>query len=210
MDLRSGNFIGGGPEFALMHAAAAQLGRFYNLPVYVSSGLTDSKTPDEQSGYEKGLTGLAAALAGGNYIHHSAGFLESMMTVAYGQYVIDNDINGAIMRMVRGIEVTDETLSLKVIDQVCRGGKEHYLGTRQSLNLSFTEYFYPHIANRQRRGEWLKSGSPSIWDRARRKAKELLSMHKPTSIPAYIDDLIRKRFEIVLPPELTSVERQDS
>jgi trimethylamine--corrinoid protein Co-methyltransferase len=209
MDLRSGNFIGGAPEFALMHAASAQLGQFYNLPVYISSGLTDSKTTDEQAGYEKGLTGLAAALAGGNYIHHSAGFLDSMMTVAYGQFVIDNDINGAIMRMVRGIEVTDESLSLDVIDQVCRGGKEHYLATRQSLDLSYTEYFYPHIANRQRRGEWVKSGSPNLWDQARYKAKEILSIHKPMPIPAYIDDLIRKRFEILLPLELTSVEHQD-
>ena len=120
-DLRTGNYVGGSPEFAMMHAAAAQLGQFYNLPVYNSSGLTDSKMPDVQAGYEKGMTSLAAALAGSNYIHHSAGLLESMMTVAYEQYVIDDDINGAVMRMVRGIEVTDETLSLDVIDEVCRG-----------------------------------------------------------------------------------------
>jgi trimethylamine--corrinoid protein Co-methyltransferase len=121
-----------------MHAASAQLGQFYNLPVYNSSGLTDSKVPDIQAGYEKGLTGLAAALAGANYIHHSAGFLESLLTIAYEQYVIDDDINGAIMRMVRGIEVTDETLSVDVIEQVCRGGGR-YLGTQQSLALMNTE-----------------------------------------------------------------------
>jgi len=62
-DLRTGNFVGGATEFALMNAAAAQLGQFYNLPVYNSSGLTDSKVPDIQSGYEKGITSLAAALA---------------------------------------------------------------------------------------------------------------------------------------------------
>ena len=80
------------------------------MPVYNSAGLSDAKIPDVQAGYEKGITGLAAALAGANYIHHSAGLLESMLSVAYEQYVIDDDINGSVMRMVRGIEVTDETL----------------------------------------------------------------------------------------------------
>lgn len=50
-----------------MNAAVAQMGQFYNLPVYNSSGLTDSKIPDAQAGYEKGITGLAAALAGELY-----------------------------------------------------------------------------------------------------------------------------------------------
>src|SRR3546814_15472943 len=70
---------------------------------------------------------LAAALAGSNYIHHSAGFLESLLTVAYEQYVIDNDVNGSIMRMLKGIEVTEESLSLDVIDDVCKG-PGHFLG----------------------------------------------------------------------------------
>ena len=96
-DLRTGNFIGGAAEFALMNSAICQLGQFYNIPVYNSSGLSDSKLPDIQAGYEKGLTGLAVALAGANYVHHSAGFLESLLTIAYEQYVIDNDINGSIM-----------------------------------------------------------------------------------------------------------------
>lgn len=202
-DLRTGNYVGGSPEFAMMHAAAAQLGQFYNLPVYNSSGLTDSKIPDVQAGYEKGMTSLAAALAGSNYIHHSAGLLESMMTVAYEQYVIDDDINGAVMRMVRGIEVNDETLSLDVIDAVCRGrGGEpaagHYLGTAQSLALMHTEYYYPHTGDRQRRGDWEEAGSQSMWERARRRARAILSSHQPDPIPAQIDAAIRERFPIVL------------
>jgi len=201
-DLRTGNFVGGATEFALMNAAAAQLGQFYNLPVYNSSGLTDSKVPDIQSGYEKGITGLAAALTGANYIHHSAGFLESMLTVAYEQYVIDDDINGSVMRAVRGIEVTDETLSVDIIDQVCRGGDGHYLGTAQSLELMQTEYYYPHTGDRQRRDDWLAAGAQDMWSRARQKAGQILATHRPEPIPPAVDAAIRARFEILLPPEL--------
>jgi trimethylamine--corrinoid protein Co-methyltransferase len=204
-DLRTGNFTGGSAEFGMMNAAVAQLGQFYNLPVYNSSGLTDSKVPDAQAGYEKGITGLAAALAGSNYIHHTAGFLESMLTVAYEQYVIDDDINGSIMRAVRGIEVTDETLSVELIDQVARG-KGYYLGTQQSRKLMGTEYFYPHSSDRRRRDEWENDGCLDIRQRARLKAKEILNTHKPKPIPPEIDSAIRRRFEILLSPELANQE----
>jgi trimethylamine--corrinoid protein Co-methyltransferase len=154
--------------------------------------------PDVQAGYEKGITGLAAALAGSNFIHHSAGFLESMLTVAYEQYVIDDDINGAIMRAVRGIEVTNETLSVDIIDQVCRG-EGHFLGTQQSLELMNSEYFYPHVSDRQRRDNWEENGSQDMRELARARAREILGSHKPRPIPPEIDAAIRERFEILLP-----------
>lgn len=200
-DLRTGSFVGGAAEFALMNAAVAQLGQFYHIPVYNSSGLADSKIPDVQAGYEKGITGLAAALAGANYIHHSAGFLESMLTVAYEQYVIDDDINGAIMRAVRGIEVTEETLSVEVIDQVCRG-EGHYLSSPQSLQLMQTEYYYPHTSDRQRRDDWEAAGGLDMRQRARQRAQQLLQTHRPQPIPAEAEAAIRERFEILLSPKL--------
>jgi trimethylamine--corrinoid protein Co-methyltransferase len=202
-DLRTGNFVGGSVEYGLMNAAAAQMGQFYNLPVYNSSGLTESKLPDNQAGYEKGLTGFAAALAGSNYIHHSAGFLESMMTVAFEQYVIDDDINGSIMRAVRGIEVTEDTLSVDLIDQVANG-KGHYLSTPQSLELMRTEYYYPHTGDRQIRSAWESDGGLDMRQRARLKAREILGTHKPKPIPLEADRAIREQFEILLPPELAN------
>jgi trimethylamine--corrinoid protein Co-methyltransferase len=198
-DMRTGNFVGGAPEFALMNAAAAQLAQFYNIPIYNSSGLSDSKLPDVQAGFEKGYTSAAAALAGSNFIHHSAGLLESMLTVAYEQYVIDDDINGNIMRMVRGIEVTDQTLSIDVINEVCRGAG-HFLGMEQSLNLMSTEYYYPHTADRDRRGEWEERGALDMRERARRRARDILATHHPAPIDPAVDRAIRDKFRIVLPP----------
>ncbi|MEJ2597630.1 MAG: trimethylamine methyltransferase family protein [Anaerolineales bacterium] len=206
-DLRTGNYVGGSAEFGLMNAAAAQLSQFYDLPIYNSSGLTDSKIPDAQAGYEKGITGTLAALAGSNYIHHSAGFLESMLTVAYEQYVIDDDINGSIMRAVRGIEVNDESLSVELIDEVCRGAG-HYLGTQQSLERLYSEYYYPHEGDRQRRQGWEDSGSLDERERARRKARRILQEHRPVPIPAEVDAAIRSKFNILLPEDLANVEKE--
>ncbi len=207
-DLRTGNFVGGAPEFALMHAASTQLAHHYGVPIYNSSAISDSKLPDVQAGYEKGITSAAAALAGSNFIHHSAGLLESMLTVAYEQYVIDDDINGSIMRMVRGIEVTDESLSVELIDQVCRG-EGHYLGTQQSLELMQTEYYYPHTGDRSRRDDWELAGGHDMRERARQRARQILDSHVPHPFDVAVDEAIRGRFEIVLPPELSGAASKE-
>jgi trimethylamine--corrinoid protein Co-methyltransferase len=199
-DLRTGSFTGGSPEFALMNAAAAQLAHHLGPPVYNSSGLSDSKVPDIQAGYEKGLSSVTAALAGANYIHHSAGFLESMLAVAYEQYVIDDEINGAVMRMVRGIEVTDDTLAVDVIHEVCTG-EGHFLGHAQTLSLMNAEYLYPHTADRRTRGDWEEAGALDMRERARRRARELLASQWPTHLAPDVDKQIRAEFDIRLPPE---------
>ncbi|MBX2856888.1 MAG: trimethylamine methyltransferase family protein [Rhodobacteraceae bacterium] len=199
-DLRSGAFTGGSAEFALLHAACAQIAQHLKLPIYNSSGIADSKLGDAQAGFEKGLTTTAAALAGSNYVHHSAGFLESLLTVAYEQFVIDNDINGAAMRLVRGIEVTDETLSLDVIEDVARG-PNHFLGHPQTLALMQSEYLYPALFDRRPRDDWQAAGGLSLRYAAKERAREILESHWPDAIAPDLDAEIRQRFDIRLPRE---------
>jgi trimethylamine---corrinoid protein Co-methyltransferase len=202
-DLRTGNMIGGSAELALMNAAAAQVCHFYGLPIYNSCGITESKLPDVQAGFEKGLTTAVTALAGAQYNHHSAGMLESLLTVAYEQYVIDDDINGQVMRLVRGLEVTDESLSVDVIDEVCRG-EGHYLGHAQTLVLMNSEYHYPHTADRRARADWEAAGALDMRAVARQKAREVLQSHYPPVIPAEIDARLRQEFPILLPQKVIS------
>ncbi len=52
-DLRTGSFSGGSGEQALLAAAAVQMANFYDLPSSVGAGMTDSKIPDAQYGYER-------------------------------------------------------------------------------------------------------------------------------------------------------------
>jgi len=200
-DLLTGSFTGGSPEFALMNAAAAQICQYLRLPVYNSSGLTDSKIPDVQTGYEKGISSVTAALAGANYIHHSAGMLESMLTVAYEQFVIDDDINGAVMRMVRGIEVNDKTLSVDVIHQIC-SGEGHFWGHPQTLELMKHEYYYAHTGDRRTRADWESAGAQDMCARAQARACKLLETQWPQHISAELDARIRAEFDILLPRRL--------
>ncbi len=196
-DLRTGSFTGGGGEQAVLAAAAAQIGGFYGLPTAVGAGMSDAKWPDAQMGYEKGMTVAMAALAGGQTAE-VCGMMASLMGCSFEAMVIDNDMLGCLQRTLKGIEVTDETLSFEVIRDVVHG-PGHFLGHPQTLALMQAEYLYPEVADRRSQGEWEEAGSPDILVAARARAREILSSHYPGYIDPATDAKIRERFEILLP-----------
>ncbi len=199
-DLRTGAFSGGGGEEAVLNAASAQIANFYGLPSGVAAGMSDSKLPDNQAGYEKGMTTVLAGQAGANLIYESAGMLASLLGCSFEAMVIDNDMLGAVLRSVRGIEVTDETLSYEVIAEAVRG-PGHYLGSAQTLALMETEYVYPEVGDRTAPGAWAEAGATDVRERARTRAREILSRHYPVYIEPAVDERIRARLPIKLPAE---------
>ena len=198
-DLRTGAMSGGSGEQALLMAACAQMGQFYDLPTGVPAGMTDSKLPDAQSGYEKGYTEALLALTGCNMIYEAAGMHASLLGFSLESLVIDNDMIGSVLRTVRGIEVTDESLSLETMRSVCVEGPGHFLGHEQTLGLMQSEYVYPEVGDRASPKEWLEQGSTDVVQRASRRVKEILAEHYPRHIDAALDSEIRRGFDIKLP-----------
>jgi trimethylamine--corrinoid protein Co-methyltransferase len=157
---------GGGGESALANAAAAQLLHCLDMPATVSAGMTDSKIEDVQAGYEKGYSITLAAQAGADMINLSVGMLGSIMVASAESLLIDNDMCGAILRTVRGIDVSDELLDLDSIERVVCG-EGHFLGEAQTRQLMKTEYVYPELGDRQSVADWLdgvacKSGNAHV------------------------------------------------
>ncbi len=198
-DLRTGAFSGGGGEEAVLNAASAQLTNFYDLPSGVAAGMSDSKLPDNQAGYEKGITTVLAGLAGANMVFESAGMLASLIGCSFEAVVIDNDMLGSVQRVVRGIEVNDETMSYEVLQQVCCEGPGHFLGHDQTLRIMETEYLYPEVADRSTPDEWEEKGAMDIRERAAQRVSALLSSHYPEYIDPKVDEALRKRYPILLP-----------
>ena len=197
VDLRTGAFAGGSAEVAVLMAAVGQIGRFYDLPTTVAASMSDAKMPDAQMGYEKGITSVVAGLAGANRVMEAAGMTASLMGVSYEALVIDNDMLGMAQRVVRGIEVTDETLSVEAIKAAVRG-EGHFLGASDTLRSMETEYVYPALADRSPVGLWTVTGSMTMEERARARAAELLATHHVEGISARADGAIRARFPIRL------------
>jgi trimethylamine--corrinoid protein Co-methyltransferase len=125
----------------------------------------------------------------------------SLLGFCFESCVIDNDMLGSIMRTVRGIEVTDESLSVETVRQVCYDGPGHFLGHPQTLELMEKDYVYPDVGDRSSPKEWAEQGSTHVIQRARRRTKEILSSHYPDHIDRALDAKIRERFPIRLPRE---------
>jgi trimethylamine--corrinoid protein Co-methyltransferase len=198
-DLRTGGFTGGSGEEALLMAASAQIANHYGLVSSVASGMTDAKTMDAQAGYEKGITVTASALAGGNLVSAYPGIVGSLMGQSFEGMVIDNDLIGNTQRLLRGIEVNDETLSYEVIATAVRG-PGHFLGSDQTLQLMRSEFHYPDIADRSTPGAWEEEGHRTIYERARERVETIMSTHYPQYLDPAVDARIRERFPIRLDP----------
>ena len=197
-DLRTGAMSGGSGEQALLSAACAQMAGFYDLPNSVPAGMTDSKLPDAQSGGEKGYTISLAAHAGATMIHECAGMQGSLMGTALESYVLDNDLLGAILRTVKGVEVSEDTLDFDIIRDVVLGAG-HFLGHPQTFARMKTDYLYPEIADRRSIGEWQDAGAPDARAVTRDRVRRILAEHYPRHIGDDVDSRLRERYNIVLP-----------
>ena len=206
-DLRTGAFSGGGGEQALLSSAQSQMMRYYKLPTGVPAGMTDAKLPDNQAGYEKALTVLMAAQAGPDFVYESVGMMASLLGFSLEAMTIDDEMITNIRRILRGIHVTDDTLSLDVIDDVARG-PGHFLGNAQTLAMMESEYVYPELADRDSPDNWHEKGSMDIWRRACERVFDILNAPHPDHITDENDDVVRARFPIRLP--LSSVGRDNS
>jgi trimethylamine---corrinoid protein Co-methyltransferase len=200
-DLRTGAMSGGSGEQAVLMAACAQMGRHLGLPTGVAAGMADAKLPDIQSGYEKAYTNMLAAQAGANLVYESAGMQASLLGCCFESFVVDNDILGAILRTVRGIEVTPATLSVDTIRGVCVDGPSHYLGDSQTLEMMETEYLYPAISDRTSPKEWIEQGKPDALGRATAKLHEIMRDSFASKLDGELDAQLRERYPIHLPTE---------
>tara|TARA_R110002096_G_scaffold22170_11_gene71629 strand:+ start:13750 stop:15279 length:1530 start_codon:yes stop_codon:yes gene_type:complete len=196
IDLRTGAFAGGGGETALLNAASAQVSNWLGLPSGVAASMSDAKALDAQYGMEKGMTSLAAALAGGNLIYESSGMTASLLGVSFEAFILDDEMHSNTYRILRGVEVTDQNLGF---DAICAAvlGDGHFLGGAHTLAAMERDYFYPALADRENPKTWADAGAQSAWELAGMKAREVLGTHHPAYLTDEQDREIRAKFNIL-------------
>jgi len=199
-DLRTGAMTGGGGEQAVAAAAAAQIMNDLSLPHAVSAGMTDAKVADVQAGYEKGYTAALAAQAGADMVQLSVGMLASIMVASPEVLVIDDEMCGAVLRSVRGVELDADALDIDALAAAATGDG-HFLGQDQTLARMRTEYVYPTLGDRSSVAEWLENGSPTVWARARARVDDIVAAGRPGHLPRSVEAAIRATHGIHLPEE---------
>ena len=170
-DMRTTIAVTGAPENHLLADVSAAMGRFYGLPScsWVS---TESMCVDGQAALEKAI-GFLTHLQSGVGLIWGVGQLESEMTLAPAQAVIDNEMLRYARRFLRGVEVSAETLAVDITREVGIGGS--FLDTDHTLRHFRSEFFVPAISFRQRRPDWVTAGHRTLCDRAEDCADTLIA-----------------------------------
>jgi len=178
MDLRTGIPAAGCPETAIRCAGGAQMAKHYSIPSAMSGGVSDSKLPDIQAGFESALGMLTTVLAGANWTRVVAGALEYHFTASYEMLVIHDEMFGMALRIARGMEINEDTVASSLIKAVAsRGG--HYMAEKHSRDHISTERYIPKISDKHTRGDWEKAGSRDLAHVARECVKQILATHQP-------------------------------
>ena len=192
-DMSNGALAIGSPEDAVVSLVNGQLAKYYKIPCRISGALSDSKMMDSQAAYESAITLMMAQMAGGNFILHAAGIIESYNCTSFEKLIVDNEIIGYLKRINQGVTVNEDTLAYDVIEEV--GPRGTFLVTEHTLDHFRDEFYMPTLSNRQPHGLWLSGGGISSEQRANQKWKEILESYEEPKLPADIDAEMKKYLE---------------
>ena len=195
MDLRTGNFPYGAPEFHLAFAAYADLARHYQMPVWGLSGASDSKVVDAQAGAEASYQLLMAHLSGSNLIH-DVGYMSSGLVSSMEMLLLCDEIISMVKRIGRGIEITDESLALDVIHEV--GPKGHFVDHAHTAR-HCREPWHPRFFDRNQCEIWQSAGEKDLATVLNERVRKILDEHEVAPLPdearGELDAIVERRRE---------------
>lgn len=164
MDMQTTISPYGSPEFQLTECALTEIFHWLGLPTFGTAGCTDAKVADEQAAMESCFSCLSQAMVGTNLIH-DVGFLESGLTGSFDMLVMSNEFLGMVKRFKRGIEVSEETMAVDLIDKVGIGG--HYIQEQHTLTHFRSETWLPRLLDRSIIDDWEAAGRKDLAQRTK-------------------------------------------
>ena len=189
MSMRTGSPTFGTPEPALGSLVMGQLARRLELPLRCAGNFSTSKMPDAQAMTQGAMSMMSAIQCGGNFILHSAGFLDGLLSMSYEKFIMDTDLCGALHAYLKGFEVNEDTLG---IDALRVGGPgEHLFGTPHTMAHYETAYWDSEFNDDQSFETWSEQGSEDAMTRANHKWKKVLADYQAPALDEAIDEQLK-------------------
>jgi trimethylamine--corrinoid protein Co-methyltransferase len=184
----------GAPESTQYNIDCVQMARFYEIPCYSTSGVSDVKIPGIQATVERLFSDLLIMLSGPQYLHCAYGLLDKNSTFCPVQAVLDDAHFKMINFFLRKPKVNEEELgeSLKQIREVMATSQKIYIRyIRRLLRSGELSWPYPFEA---------EDSEDKVLALASKKLEEYMAM--PVE---HIDPAVRRRIMEEIPGVLPRV-----
>jgi trimethylamine--corrinoid protein Co-methyltransferase len=179
----------GTPEPSMVIYAAAALARRLGVPFRSGGGLCGSKLPDAQAAYEAANTLQTAALAGVNFMLHTAGWLEGGLAMGYEKFIMDCDQASMISVLLQGVDMSENAQAMDAFEEV--GPGKHFLGSAHTLSNFETAFYRSTVADNNSYEQWSAEGSLDSAQRANVLWKKMLAEYEAPALDPAIDEALQ-------------------
>jgi trimethylamine--corrinoid protein Co-methyltransferase len=170
----------GAIETMMIDCAYNEIGKSLGMPTQAYISLSDAKRLDAQAGLESGMGATLAALSGINNIS-GPGMLDFESCQSLEKLVVDNEICGMTLRLVKGIEPREDFPALPIMEELLRD--KHLIIADHTRRHLREEIRFPGPAiDRANRPRWIDEGGQTLGQRAAREVSRLVSEAKPSSL----------------------------
>jgi trimethylamine---corrinoid protein Co-methyltransferase len=170
----------GAIETMMIDCAYNEIGKALKLPTQAYISLSDAKLLDAQAGLETSIGATLAALSGINSVS-GPGMLDFESCQSLEKLVLDNEICGMALRLVRGIEPQEDFPAVPIFEEMLRD--QHLLISPHTRKYLKTEHYFPGpVIDRANHARWQEEGGRSLGKRAHREVGKLVKTWQPSRL----------------------------
>lgn len=189
VSMQSGAPTFGSPEPTQVMYICAALARRLKVPFRSGGGLCASKLPDAQAAYEAANTLQSAAMAGVNFMLHTAGWLEGGLAMGYEKFMMDADQASMLAVLLGGVDLSENGQALDALREV--GPGNHFLGCAHTQSNFQSAFWRSEISDNNSFEQWESEGSLDAAQRANGKWKTALAEYQAPALDVAVDEALQ-------------------
>jgi trimethylamine--corrinoid protein Co-methyltransferase len=184
----------GAVETQMIDCAYNEIGKYLGVPTQAYISLSDSKKLDAQAGLESSMGATLAALSGINNIS-GPGMLDFESCQSLEKLIVDNEICGMVLRMIKGVVPKDDFPSLPIFQELLK--EKHLLISAHTRRYLKEEHYFPgKVIDRANLSRWKEEGSKSLENRAYDEVVRLLNQYQSSKLSNDKKSKLTERMEI--------------
>lgn len=183
----------GSPYIARSSVACVQMARFYGLTPHGNIALSDALMPDFQCGFEKAFSLMLGVCAGIKGIG-GQGIVGADQGNSFEQIVLDNEWLDTYNYVIKGAEITEETIGYDAIERVVNGSS--FLYEQHTMKYLRDEMWSSKMFKRKQWTGDMTTEKDNLLNRANARVEELTAGYQ--DMPVVLQPDIKRDIDRIM------------